>query len=63
MKLRNIRPIGRYRNLVTYQECNIKKGEAISNGEFFYFYIRQNQGRVIVPEHELRSIWQSIPSK
>lgn len=39
MKLRYIRPLGRYKNLITGQEYNVKTGRRMSRGTDHKYYL------------------------
>lgn len=51
MKINNIRPLGRFKNNLTGQIYNVKKGNKVGYGTDIYFYLYRNS-RIIIPAQE-----------
>ena len=47
VKLSNIRSLGRYRNVETGKECNVKKGRNMQRGTEVLFYLYRGQRQFI----------------
>lgn len=63
MRLKKLRPIGRYTNLTTGQTANIHKGQRADGGVGeIYFYLTRGR-RTIIPVHELHQHWRLVASQ
>lgn len=57
MKLTNIRPIGRYKNTLTGQTVNVKKGTKSGGRVDFLFYLYKGQ-RIFLNELDFYKEWR-----
>ena len=54
MKLRNVRPLGRYKNTETNKEYNIKKGQRVQRSTDHIFYLYRGS-RVFIEDKDFYS--------
>ena len=54
-RLKNIRPLGRYKNVATGQQYNVHKGQDRDKGTDHYFYIYRGK-RTYITDADFNSI-------